>query len=179
MIASNVRVSMSPQKEITPGALVRISAAVQRLTAPNASLMTGPGTNSYVLGDPPSAVLDPGPDDPGHLSLLAQAVPRPRFVFVTHTHRDHPSGARSLAAKTGAPIVGLPPPADGRQDESCVPDLQPASDELFSLQSSGADAPRADSGKQGSRATRLRAIHTPGHASNHVCYLLEGEGLLF
>lgn len=160
MNASNVRDMPTLQKDITPGVLVRISAAVQRLTASNASLMTGPGTNTYVLGDPPVAVLDPGPDDPAHLGLLVQAVPRPRFVFVTHTHRDHSSGARSLATTTGAPIVGLPPPADGRQDESCVPDLQPANDQVFS-------------------ELRLRAIHTPGHASNHVCYLLESEGLLF
>jgi glyoxylase-like metal-dependent hydrolase (beta-lactamase superfamily II) len=167
------------EKNLTPGVLVRISAAVQRLTAPNASLMTGPGTNSYVLGEPPVAVLDPGPDDAGHLNLLAQAVPRPRFVFVTHTHRDHSSGARSLAARSGAPVVGLPAPQDGRQDLSCVPDVQPAHDQVFDLSASGSDAAHADSGKQGSGASRLRAIHTPGHASNHVCYLLEGEGLLF
>ena len=171
---------MSPRAEITPGAFVRISAAVQRLTARNASLMTGPGTNSYVLGEPPVAVLDPGPDDPAHISLLAQQAPRPRFIFVTHTHRDHSSGARSLAVKTGAPIVGLPPPRDGRQDESCVPDLQPAEDQVFELSlGSGTNTPRADAGKQASGAPRLRAIHTPGHASNHVCYLLEEEGLLF
>src|SRR5262249_32464283 len=89
------------------------------------------------------------------------------------------SGACSLAAKTGAPIVGLPAPKDGRQDLSCLPDVQPAHDQVFDLGASGTDAPRADSGKQGSSASRLRAIHTPGHASNHGCYLLEGEGLLF
>lgn len=166
-------------KDLVPGVLVRISAAVQRLTAPNASLMTGPGTNSYVIGDPPVAVLDPGPEDPGHVGLLLQAVPRPRFIFVTHTHRDHSPGACVLAAKTGAPIVALPPPSDGRQDLSCVPDLQPAQDQLFSLGASSTEAAGLAGGKQGSEATRLRAIHTPGHASNHVCYLLEGEGLLF
>jgi glyoxylase-like metal-dependent hydrolase (beta-lactamase superfamily II) len=111
-------------------------------------------------------VLDPGPDDAGHLSLLRQAVPQPRFIFVTHTHRDHSSGARSLAAMTGAPIVGLPPPKDGRQDETCSPDIEPANDQLFTLGPT-------------SEATRLRAIHTPGHASNHVCYLVEGSQLLF
>jgi glyoxylase-like metal-dependent hydrolase (beta-lactamase superfamily II) len=169
--ASNVRAMWPEAKSLTPGVLVRVSAAVQRLTAPNASLMTGPGTNSYVLGDPPVALLDPGPDDPGHLERLAQAVPRPRFVFVTHTHRDHSSGARALATRTGAPIVGLLPPKDGRQDLSCVPDLQPAQDQVFALS--------ADAGAPPAGARRLRAIHTPGHASNHVCYLLEEEGLLF
>ena len=169
--ASNVRHMWPEGISLTPGVLVRISAAVQRLTASNASLMTGPGTNSYVLGDPPVAVLDPGPDDPSHLDRLMEAVPRPRFVFVTHTHRDHSSGARTLATRTGAPIVGLQPPTDGRQDLSCVPDIQPAQDQVFVLS--------ADTGPSAAAAPRLRAIHTPGHASNHVCYLLEEEGLLF
>ncbi|MEP7244103.1 MAG: MBL fold metallo-hydrolase [Gammaproteobacteria bacterium] len=154
-------------KHLVPGTLVRIAAAVQRLVAPNASIMTGPGTNSYVLGDPPGAVLDPGPDDEVHLNRLMQAVPRLRFIFVTHTHRDHSSGVRALAAATGAQVVGLPPPADGRQDETCVPDIHPINDQVFPL--AAADG----------AASRLRAIHTPGHASNHVCFLLEEAGLLF
>ncbi|HEY1283391.1 MAG TPA: MBL fold metallo-hydrolase [Steroidobacteraceae bacterium] len=167
--ASNVRAMWPDEKSLSPGVLVRIGAAVQRLTAPNASLMTGPGTNTYVLGDPPLAVLDPGPDDPGHRDRIMKAVPHPRFVFVTHTHRDHSSGARALATATGALIVGLTPPKDGRQDVSCVPDVQPAQDQVFVL---SLEASQAGGG-------RLRAIHTPGHASNHVCYLLEEEGLLF
>jgi glyoxylase-like metal-dependent hydrolase (beta-lactamase superfamily II) len=178
--ASNVRFMIADAKDLVPGALVRVAATVHRLVAPNASLMTGPGTNSYVLGDPPAAVLDPGPDDPAHLDLLRQAVPRPRFIFVTHTHRDHSSGARALAAATGAPVVGLPPPADGRQDESCVPDIHPANDEVFMLTPDrGTDAAGADGDRHPGSIARLRAIHTPGHASNHVCYLLEGAGLLF
>lgn len=183
--------------ELTPGRFVRIAADVQRLVAPNASLMTGPGTNSYVIGDPPLAVLDPGPDDPGHLSLLREAVPHPQFIFVTHTHRDHSSGARSLAAMTGAPIVGLPPPKDGKQDETCAPDVQPANDQVFALISAhgtstetardtpGSNATRRtdaapeNCGNPASGGTRLRAIHTPGHASNHVCFLIEESRLLF
>jgi glyoxylase-like metal-dependent hydrolase (beta-lactamase superfamily II) len=165
---------------LVPGQLVRVAAAVQRLVAPNASLMTGPGTNSYVIGDPPVAVLDPGPDDPEHLDLLMQAAPRARFIFVTHTHRDHSCGARALAAATGAPIVGLPPPQDGRQDETCVPDIHPANDEVFTLARESGGGPASVQGAvQSAASTRLRAIHTPGHASNHVCFLLEEAGLLF
>jgi glyoxylase-like metal-dependent hydrolase (beta-lactamase superfamily II) len=153
---------MASENELTPGRFVRIAADVQRLVAPNASLMTGPGTNSYVIGDPPMAVLDPGPDDASHLNLLREAVPNPCFIFVTHTHRDHSRGVRALAEATGAPIVGLAPPKDGRQDETCAPTVAPANDQVFTIGS-----------------TELRAIHTPGHASNHVCYLVEGSGLLF
>jgi glyoxylase-like metal-dependent hydrolase (beta-lactamase superfamily II) len=152
--------------DLTPGKWVRIAADAQRLVAPNASLMTGPGTNSYAIGDPPVAVLDPGPNDAGHLRLLREAVPEPRFIFVTHTHRDHSSGACALAEMTGAPIIGLRPPKDGHQDETCVPNVQPANDQVFTLGPT-------------SGATQLRAIHTPGHASNHVCFLIEGSRLLF
>jgi glyoxylase-like metal-dependent hydrolase (beta-lactamase superfamily II) len=149
--------------DLEPGRLVRIGAAVQRLVAPNPSMMTGPGTNTYLIGDPPMAALDPGPDDPAHLETLRRAAPKLSYVFVTHTHRDHSTGAGPLAAATGARIVGLPPPGDGRQDESCKPDIEPAHDEMYET----------------GGGTTLRAIHTPGHASNHVCYLLEPDGVLF
>jgi glyoxylase-like metal-dependent hydrolase (beta-lactamase superfamily II) len=168
--------------DLQPGRLVRLSARVQRLVAPNASLMTGPGTNSYVLGNPPVAVLDPGPDDPAHLGRLRAAAPELRFVFVTHTHRDHSCGARALADASGAPIVGLPPPCDGLQDMSCVPAVEARHDSVFDLngRSGSAGLARAPSRAiQSPDLTRLRAIHTPGHASNHVCFLLEEEGLLF
>lgn len=151
--------------------------------------MTGPGTNSYVLGDPPCAVLDPGPDDGTHITRLRALVPRLRFVFVTHTHRDHSCGARALAQATGAAIVGLPPPADGLQDMSCLPSVHPAHDSVWLLDADEegrggqpdrrADAAAAGRAIQAPHSVRLRAIHTPGHASNHVCFLLEEEGLLF
>jgi glyoxylase-like metal-dependent hydrolase (beta-lactamase superfamily II) len=168
--------------DLRPGRLVRLSARVQRLVAPNASLMTGPGTNSYVLGDPAVAVLDPGPDDPAHLERLRQAAPGLRFVFVTHTHRDHACGARALADAAGAPIVGRPPPSDGLQDLSCVPSIEARHDSVFELNGRSGDAGAAGAASHAIHSpdlTRLRAIHTPGHASNHVCFLLEEEGLLF
>jgi glyoxylase-like metal-dependent hydrolase (beta-lactamase superfamily II) len=144
--------------------------------------MTGPGTNSYVLGSPPVAVLDPGPDDPEHLARLRAAAPELRFVLVTHTHLDHSCGARVLANAAGAPVVGLPPPSDGLQDVSCVPDLEPRHDNVLEI--NGRDGPTGHAEEarhaiQSADITRLRAIHTPGHASNHVCFLLEEEGLLF
>jgi len=181
---------MDSLDELQPGRLVPLGSTVQRLVAPNASLMTGPGTNSYVIGD--VAVLDPGPDDPAHLTRLRAAVPRLRYIFVTHTHRDHSCGAQSLAKQTGAAIVGLPPPADGLQDMSCVPDIEAHHDAVFDLgaaetANSGHAARRADAAVtsraiHASDPLRLRVVHTPGHASNHVCFLLSGaaeSGLLF
>jgi glyoxylase-like metal-dependent hydrolase (beta-lactamase superfamily II) len=173
---------MEFSEDLQPGRLVRLSPRVQRLVAPNASLMTGPGTNSYVIGSPPVVVLDPGPDDPAHLGRLRAAAPGLRFVFVTHTHRDHSCGARALADAAGAEVVGLPPPSDGLQDMSCVPAVEARHDSVFEIngrEGATGHAEVAPHAIQSADLTRLRAIHTPGHASNHVCFLLEEEGLLF
>ncbi|MFO1426143.1 MAG: MBL fold metallo-hydrolase [Steroidobacteraceae bacterium] len=145
--------------EFTPGVPLEIAPGVRRVVAPNASPMTGPGTNSYVLGE--VAVVDPGPDDPRHIERLLALAPRLAQVFVTHTHGDHSPGAAALAARSGARLVGRAPPGDGRQDLSFHPQHEPGRDELFPLE-----------------GLRLRAIDTPGHASNHVCYLVEEAGLL-
>jgi glyoxylase-like metal-dependent hydrolase (beta-lactamase superfamily II) len=126
-------------------------------------MMTGPGTNTYLLGQEEVAVLDPGPDDPRHLQAILHAVSGTiRWILVTHTHRDHSPLARVLARQTGAQLIGLPPPRDGRQDESFTPDRLPLDGEPLELGD-----------------LRLTVVHTPGHASNCICYLYDGEGLLF
>ena len=124
--------------------------------------MTGPGTNSYLIGDPVWAVIDPGPDDDAHLAAIQVAAPALRSIFVTHTHRDHSPLARRLGVATGAEIIGRGAPQDGRQDPGFMPRRQPLPDEIFRH-----------------RDDELQAIHTPGHASNHVCYLLQGAAMLF
>jgi glyoxylase-like metal-dependent hydrolase (beta-lactamase superfamily II) len=123
--------------------------------------MTGTGTNTYLLGDPVVAVLDPGPLDNSHRAALCAIAPRLRYVFVTHTHGDHSPLARPLAEATGAQLIGRPPPADGRQDLSTAGAREPRDGERFDLGSS-----------------TLTAVYTPGHASNHVCFLLEPGGVL-
>jgi glyoxylase-like metal-dependent hydrolase (beta-lactamase superfamily II) len=131
--------------------------------AGNAGMMTGPGTNTYLLGEREIAVVDPGPDDALHLdAILAAAGEAPiRWVVATHTHRDHSPLAAELARRTQATLIGLPPPRDGRQDESFAPQKQPADGERLKLGDSD-----------------LVAIHTPGHASNCVCYFLAQARLL-
>ncbi len=140
-----------------------LAPGVRRIVAGNAGMMTGPGTNTYLLGMREVAVLDPGPDDTRHLdAIMAEAGSAIRWVLATHTHPDHSPLARRLALLTGAELIGLPPPDDGRQDPTFAPQRSPADGEVLAL-----------------GETRLTVIHTPGHASNCVCFLLEGERLLF
>ncbi len=154
---------MEARSQLAPGKCVPIARGVRRIVAGNAGLMTGPGTNTYLIGEAEVAVLDPGPDDALHLqAILTAAGPAIRWIIVTHTHPDHSPLARRLAGHTGAGLIGLPPPDDGRQDMSFNSQHLPGDGEHLSL-----------------GGHRLTAIHTPGHASNCVCYLLDGEQLLF
>lgn len=140
-----------------PGRLTLVAPGVIRVTAPNPGIMTGPGTNTYLVGEDELVVVDPGPDDAGHLDLLAETgAGRIRTIAVTHTHVDHAPGAGGLAARTGAEVVGFDA-RDGFEPDRHVGDG-------FAL--------RVDD-------RTVRAVHTPGHASNHLCWLLEGDGLVF
>jgi glyoxylase-like metal-dependent hydrolase (beta-lactamase superfamily II) len=154
---------MEVRTQLVAGKCVLLAPGVRRIVAGNAGLMTGPGTNTYLIGHDEVAVLDPGPDDARHLeTILAMAGGAIRWLIVTHTHPDHSPLVGQLAMRTGARVIGLPPPGDGRQDASFVPQYLPRDGERLLL----GDCP-------------LIAIHTPGHASNCVCYLLEQQRLLF
>jgi glyoxylase-like metal-dependent hydrolase (beta-lactamase superfamily II)/8-oxo-dGTP pyrophosphatase MutT (NUDIX family) len=150
---------------------VRLSPRLIRVTANNGSLMTGPGTNTYLLGGGARnewAVIDPGPMDDEHVEAIVAAAPGPiRWIFATHTHRDHSPACAPLKARTGATVHGRVALHTEWQDASFAPDVHLQGGERFEL-------PGPDG-----RATTLHAIHTPGHASNHLCYLLEEEKLLF
>ena len=148
---------------LVPGVVEILAPGVRRLLAPNAGMMTGPGTNTYLLGEAEIAVLDPGPAIDGHIEAIRQAASAPiNWIVVTHTHPDHSPAARKLAELTGAALLGQPPPDGKSQDRSFVPTRILSDGEVF---------------ETGEFA--LRAIHTPGHASNHLCYRLEQMDWLF
>ena len=172
---------------IVPGVAVRLSPQVWRVTAPNPGVMTGPGTNSYLVGSGTPGcgwtVIDPGPVDAGHTqALMATAALNGGHIeriLVTHTHRDHSPGAAPLAAASGAPVWGRAANHSHWQDESFAPVHQPAHGERVDVGGGAGGHTGSDTGSHTGPSVMLRAIHTPGHASNHLCWLLENERLLF
>ena len=151
--------------EIVPGTPVAIAPGVRRLTAPNPGMMTGPGTNTYLLTtrNGAIAVIDPGPALDEHIARIVQVAGGPvRWILCTHTHMDHSPGAALLAALTGASVYGRPAPEHGSQDRGFAPTHIVEDGQCLDLD-----------------GTQVRVLHTPGHASNQVCYLLEPEKMLF
>lgn len=148
---------------LEPGIPWRLSERVQRLVAPNPGVMTGPGTNTYLLGTSEFTVLDPGPAIDAHVeAILAATDGRIASIVCTHTHPDHSPAWLALAERTGAAVIGALPGGDDHQDETFAPTTELSHDHCL----------------HGDGFT-LRAVHTPGHVSNHYCFLLEEEGMLF
>lgn len=137
---------MAPFSEIAPG--------VRRLVAPNPSMMTGPGTNTYLFGSSEIVVLDPGPAITAHIdNIVEKCAGALRWIVVTHTHPDHSPAARLIANEVDAELLGIAAPEHGHQDKTFKPDRELADGDVLET-----------------AEFRLEAIHTPGHASNHVCY---------
>jgi glyoxylase-like metal-dependent hydrolase (beta-lactamase superfamily II) len=150
-------------QELTPGIAVPLAQGVSRLVAPNPGMMTGPGTNTYLVGKQEIAVIDPGPKIDVHIDAIRNLASGPiRWVLVTHTHPDHSPAAKNLAAATGAELLGIPAPDGPVQDKSFAPDRQLGDGDLLETDE-----------------FTIRAVHTPGHASNHLCYRHEALRWLF
>jgi glyoxylase-like metal-dependent hydrolase (beta-lactamase superfamily II) len=146
--------------DLTPGRPVSLSKRVRRIVAPNPGVMTGPGTNTYLVGHEQVAVIDPGPADDAHLDAVAAAGGRDnvRWIVVTHTHSDHSPGAEPLRKRLRPDVLVLGfDERDGFDPDATIGDGHTIDADEFTL----------------------KAMHTPGHASNHLCFLLEEERLLF
>ena len=145
------------------GVPFRLNSRVRRIVAPNTGVMTGAGTNTYLLGDDEVAVLDPGPAIPAHIdAILDTAGDRIRWIVCTHTHADHSPAWQAIAEATGAQVIGASPADDMFQDDTFKPAKELQHDEVL-----------------GTAEFTLRAVHTPGHVSNHFCFFLEEEQMLF
>jgi len=141
--------------DLVAGKIVTLTEGVRRLIAPNAGMMTGPGTNTYLLGERHIAVIDPGPAIDTHIQQIIDVAVAPiLWILVTHTHPDHSPAAMALAKATGAEVLGIPAPQGRHQDPTFMPDRILADRDVFSTDE-----------------FELEVVHTPGHASNHLCYL--------
>ena len=131
-----------------------LAPGITRILAPNPSMMTGPGTNTYLFGKDRIAVVDPGPIIEEHIDRIrAEAPGSIEWILVTHTHPDHSPAAMPLAALTGAEVLGIPAPEGRHQDTTFEPDRTLADGDVLET-----------------AEFVLEAIHTRGHASNHLCY---------
>lgn len=135
------------ESEPTRGVPVSILPGIARIVAPNPSVMTYHGTNTYLFAaETGTIVIDPGPDDPEHVrALLSASRGRVSKILLSHTHQDHLGACAALKAETGAPTYGF--------HESADPNFSP-------------DIPLKD----GDVVEGLMAIHTPGHAKDHLCF---------
>lgn len=163
----------APTRPWPTGKVETLEPLVRRVLAPNPSPFTYTGTQSYLIGDERGViVLDPGPNDPAHIAALMEAIGAAPVLAITctHTHRDHSPAAAPLKHLTGAPIIGCAPlvldtsgpRADAPFDTTYTPDRVLADGEAL----------------HGDDWT-LRAVATPGHTSNHLCFALEDSGALF
>ena len=153
--------------ELKPGVPVPIGETnipVLRILGRNPGAMTGPGTNSYLIGRNELCLLDPGPLDEQQLQSFLDAIGERslKYILLTHTHGDHSPGSAPLAELTGAELVGMPAPDAPGQDRN----FEPA--QVWR----GGDVLQLDD-------YSVELIHTPGHVSNHICYLLVEEKMLF
>ncbi len=137
---------------------------VYRILGRNPGPMTGPGTNTYLVGTQQLCLIDPGPRDEIQLENFLSAIGdrELKAILVTHTHGDHSPGAKRLSEATGAQLVGLPAPDAGNHDR----DFLPTKNWL------PGDEIKTDE-------YTLGLVHTPGHVSNHLCIWLVEERMLF
>lgn len=144
---------------------------LQTILAPNPSALTGPGTNTFLLGNDDIAVIDPGPDIASHrAAILAAGAGRIRQILVTHAHLDHSEGAAGLAQAIGAPVL-----AYGDADAGRSPLMQALSGSTGGAEGRDTafrpDQILRDGERIEAAGWALTAIHTPGHMGNHLSFL--------
>lgn len=154
------------------------AAKVRVIRADNPSALTGPGTNSFLIGESEVAVIDPGPDDPAHVqAILDAAEGRISHILVTHPHLDHSAGVPRLAAATGAPVFGFGPADAGRS-----PIMRRLAETRLVAGGEGADrafipdVTLADGDRLSGAGWEIEALHTPGHMGSHLAFRL-GEAV--
>jgi len=164
--ASDLLYSKIMNIDLSIGKAVELSDNVIRIVADNGNVMTGPGTNSYLIGQQSLALIDPGPVSLKHCQAILEAASlrgQIDYILLTHTHSDHSPGLDALLAETKAKVALFPEP----------------SGEPFADIPVTADIPLRHLDRLPDFLPTVQAIHTPGHASNHLCFYLPSEKMLF
>ncbi len=188
------------EDEFSYGVLADVLPGVQRVIAENPSKFTYHGTGTYIVGDADVAVIDPGPQLDSHRDALAAALDgrTVRSILVTHCHSDHSPLAAWLAAETGAPTIAFGPHAEAvdEWDIGSLPDdfgRAPSTESVSAEKASVDDEPKVEESTDTdfspdiavrtgdvvfeSADIEIRALHTPGHTSNHSCFALSSEAV--
>lgn len=159
-----------------PGEVVELTPLIRRITAPNPSLFTFKGTNTYIVGRGQVAVVDPGPALPDHIDRIVAAVEEAgetiTHIVVTHTHMDHSPGVALLKQRCGAPTWGYGPHGIGARRDWPF-DSPEGGDRAFSPDNRVGDGEVIEG-----NGWTLEAVFTPGHISNHLCFALREESVL-
>ncbi|MEO1205630.1 MAG: MBL fold metallo-hydrolase [Pseudomonadota bacterium] len=153
-----------------------IAPGIVRLVANNPSPFTFKGTNTYLVGSTSLAVIDPGPDDPEHRDAILKTADGRAIthILTTHAHRDHIDGAAALAKQTGAVTCAFPRRSDDEMDAQIRP-----TGEAFINYETTPDHVLTDGQRIEGADWKLDAIHTPGHAPDHMCFRLADRGVVF
>jgi len=151
------------REEFCPKRVVELSPMVKRITAANPGMMTGPGTNTFIIGQDQLTVVDPGPAIVEHVEAITDHCDgRLQQILLTHTHPDHSPGAALLQQLTGAPV------------KASAVKLERVYDESFTLDRTLGDGDSLELDEYS-----IKVIHTPGHVANHLCFLLSDCQWLF
>jgi glyoxylase-like metal-dependent hydrolase (beta-lactamase superfamily II) len=153
----------------------QISLLIRRVLAPNPGPFTFTGTCTYIIGRGEVAIIDPGPNNAGHVAALIDATKGERVahIVLTHTHRDHAPASRALQQATGAAIIGCRP-YEPRHASAQASGLDSAHDTDYRPSRILADGETLEG-----PGFTLEAVGTPGHASNHLAFALREENALF
>lgn len=171
-----VDLSFKMSMAFTYGEAAPMGPGIVRIVANNPSAYTFKGTNTYLAGSTALAVIDPGPDDANHITaILAAAGSRPiTHILVTHAHRDHVDGVAALKAATGATTCGFGRAGMARVETASGPTGTDFIDYDFMPDLKLGHGDAIDG-----RDWTIRALHTPGHAPDHLCFALEGRAVTF
>lgn len=157
----------------TPGG---IAPGIVRIVANNPGPFTFKGTNTYVVGHARLAVIDPGPDDPDHIQAILDYADGREItdILITHTHRDHIDGLSALQTATGARVAGF-----GRRQLDQDPRVKSETGRTFIDVDFEPDLGLVDGDRITGDDWAFDCLHTPGHAPDHICYVLAGRRILF